>query len=90
MTDDTHMTALHASLTVAPNGRVVIPADIRAALGVKDGGKLIARIENGALVLETIQAAVARAQAMVRKYVPEGTSLVDEFIAERRVEAGRE
>ena len=77
-------------MMVAPNGRVVIPADIRAALGVKDGGKLIARVENGALVLETIQAAVARAQAMVRKYVPEGTNLVDEFIADRRAEAERE
>ena len=90
MADDTNMSGLRASLMVAPNGRVVIPADIRAALGVKDGGKLIARVENGALVLETIQSAVARAQAMVRKYIPEGTSLVDELIAERRAEAERE
>jgi len=84
------MANLRANLTVAANGRIVIPAEIRAALGVKDGGKLIARVENGALVLESIHTAVARAQAMVRKYVPAGTNLVDEFIAERHAEAARE
>ena len=31
-----------------------------------------------------------RAQALVRKYVPENVSLVDELIAERRAEAARE
>ncbi len=84
------MSDLRAHLMVAANGRVVIPADIRAALGVKDGGKLIARVENGALVLETVHAALAKVQAMIREYVPEGTSLVDELIAERRAEAERE
>ena len=84
------MSGVRASLMVAPNGRVVIPADMRSVLGVKDGGKLIARIENGALVLESVQAALAGVQAMVRAYVPEGVSLVDELIAERRAEAERE
>ena len=31
--------------------------------------------------------AIAKIQAMVRRYVPEGKSLVDELIAERRAEA---
>ncbi len=90
MADGTHLSGLRANLTVAANGRVVIPADIRAALGVKDGGKLIARIEDGRLVLETVHTALAKVQAMVRQYVPEGVSLVDELIAERRAEAQRE
>jgi hypothetical protein len=34
--------------------------------------------------------AIAKIQAMVRKYVPEGHSLVDELIADRRAEAERE
>ncbi|MEO0984234.1 MAG: AbrB/MazE/SpoVT family DNA-binding domain-containing protein [Cyanobacteria bacterium J06639_14] len=34
--------------------------------------------------------AIEKIQAMVRRYVPEGTSLVDELIAERRAEAERE
>ena len=34
--------------------------------------------------------ALRRAQEIVAKYVPEGRSLVDELIAERRAEAARE
>ena len=33
---------------------------------------------------------VELARAILRKYVPEGVSLVDELIAERRAEAARE
>jgi antitoxin PrlF len=88
MADDTNMAGLRASLVVAPDGRVVIPAAMRARLGLKDGGKLIARLdEDGVLVLETIHAAVARAQAMVRKYIPDTTGKLDEFIAERHAAA---
>ncbi|MBE9136489.1 hypothetical protein IQ254_04625 [Nodosilinea sp. LEGE 07088] len=36
------------------------------------------------------QSKIAKIQAMVRKYVPEGKSLVDELIADRRAEAKRE
>jgi antitoxin PrlF len=71
------------SLTIAPNGRVVIPANMRAELGVQSGGKVIARLVNGTLILEPIDAAIRRAQQMVRKYIPDGTGIVDGFIAER-------
>jgi hypothetical protein len=36
------------------------------------------------------QSTIANIQAMVRRYVPEGKSLVDELIADRRAEAERE
>ena len=71
-------------LTVARNGRVEIPASMRAELGVQQGDKLIARLMDGVLILEPIDAAIRRAQAMVAKYVPSGSPLVDELIAERR------
>lgn len=38
----------------------------------------------------TVAERIARSQALVRKYVPEGVSLADELIAERRREAARE
>jgi AbrB family looped-hinge helix DNA binding protein len=79
-----------ATLTVAPNGRLVIPAAMRESLGFTNGGKLIARLENGVLILETVEAAVRRAQAMVRKYVPAGVSLADELVAERHAAAKHE
>jgi hypothetical protein len=36
------------------------------------------------------QSAITKIQAMVRRYVPEGKTLVDELIADRRAEAERE
>jgi len=77
----------HSNLTIAPNGRVVIPASMRAELGIQSGGKVIARVVDGTVVLEPIEAAIRRAQAMVRKYIPDSSGIIDELIAERRAAA---
>ena len=37
-----------------------------------------------------LKKAIRRAQERIRRYVPEGVSLADELIAERRAEARRE
>ena len=84
------MTLHQAQLNLAPNGRLVIPVAMRAALGLEAGGKLVARLVDGAIVLEPVGVAIARAQAMVARYVPANVSLVDELIAERRAAAERE
>jgi AbrB family looped-hinge helix DNA binding protein len=75
---------------LGPEGRVVIPAAFRESLGLKEGDVLFARLEDGEIVLLTPEAAMLRAQAIVRQFVPEGVSLVDELIEERRREAERE
>jgi AbrB family looped-hinge helix DNA binding protein len=75
---------------LGPDGRVVIPAAFRESLGLKDGDVLFARLENGEIVLLTPRAAMLRAQAIVRRFVPDGVSLVDELIEDRRREAKRE
>ena len=74
---------------VGPQGRIVIPAHIRQALGIHPGQTLVARVEDGRLVLETREQILARLQAMFA-HVPREVSLVDELIAERREEARRE
>jgi len=79
-----------ANLTIAPNGRVVIPLSMRAELGCQAGGTILARLVNGTVILEPVDAAVRRAQAMVRKYVPKGSGLVEEMISERHAAAERE
>jgi hypothetical protein len=48
------------------------------------------REEDPELARLTLPERIARAQALVCKYVPEGVSLADELIAERRREAARE
>jgi hypothetical protein len=52
--------------------------------------KLVARLVNGALVLEPIDVAIRGAQAMVRAYIPDNAGVVDDLIAERRAAAERE
>ena len=66
------------------------PSDMRAALGIPDGGRVVARLVDGTVVLEPISIAIKRAQDYVRQFVPEGVSLADELIAERRAAADHE
>ena len=71
-------------------GRIVIPAKLRQALSIASGEKLIARVEDGRLILETKESVTAGLQKLFRDAVPKGASLADELIAERRAEARRE
>lgn len=75
---------------VGPEGRVVIPAAYRRLLGVEGGGHVLMILEDGEIRLLGRDAAVRRAQEMVARYIPKGTNLSDELIAERRAEAARE
>lgn len=68
-------------------GRFVVPAAMRAAMGVKAGDKLLATLDHGVLRLESQASVIARVQAAVRPLAPAGVSLADELIAERRREA---
>ena len=72
------------------NGRLVIPARIRAALKMERGGSLVATVENGAVKLEPLAAVIRRVQANVLRYVPEGNDLAAELIEDRRREAADE
>ena len=75
---------------LGPDGRVVIPAPFREALGLKEGDVLFASIDEGEIHLLTSRAAMRRAQAIVRQFVPAGVSLVDELIEDRRKEVEHE
>ena len=78
-------------LKIGPGGRVVIPANMREAMGVSEGDTLLATLVDGELRLLSTGAAVKRAQAIVAAVIPPGgPSLVDELIADRRKEAERE
>lgn len=77
-------------LRIAEDGRVVIPADMRRAMLVDETGMITARVVDGELRVLTPEAALRSLQRMVREAVPEGVSLADELIAERRAEARRE
>jgi hypothetical protein len=63
---------------------------MRQALGLKAGDALFARLEGGEIHLLTPKAAMQRAQALIRQFVPAGVSLVDDLLEERRQEVERE
>lgn len=81
---------LLAKTKINANGRVVIPAAMRQALGLKSGDEVLLRVEDGEIRLYTYAHALESLQAAMRPYIEGKTGLVDEFIRERRAEARRE
>jgi bifunctional DNA-binding transcriptional regulator/antitoxin component of YhaV-PrlF toxin-antitoxin module len=68
----------------------VIPAAYRKALRLQRGDEVLLSLDEAGLHVLPAHLAVARAQALVRKYVDPRRRLAAELIAERRREAGRE
>jgi len=69
---------------VSQNGRVVIPASFRKALGINVGDEVLLRLQDDELRITTQQRRIQRAQRRARRYLKPGTSLVDELLTERR------
>jgi AbrB family looped-hinge helix DNA binding protein len=76
--------SLETRQKVNENGRVVIPAAFRKALGISPGDEVVLRMEDDELRITTMKRRIERAQRRARKYLKPGVSLVDELIAERR------
>ncbi|MDN5797811.1 MAG: AbrB/MazE/SpoVT family DNA-binding domain-containing protein [Intrasporangium sp.] len=77
---------MHATLVLGKQGRLVIPADVRAALGLTPGDQLHLHVDGRRVVLERQQDAAAELRGLASS-VPEARSLVDELLAERRLAA---
>ena len=82
----------HARLKIDSAGRIVIPAEMRAAMMVKPGDTVVAHVVDGEFHIVSPAVALKRVRAFARKWKAEhaGESVVDELIAERREEARRE
>jgi AbrB family looped-hinge helix DNA binding protein len=68
-------------------GRVVIPAPLRRALGVKAGEEFLVEIEEGHLVMRRYDELDEKLWA---KFKHLKGSMAEELLRERRAEAGRE
>jgi AbrB family looped-hinge helix DNA binding protein len=75
----------HTEIQLGNQGRLVIPAAFRQALGFEPGDRLIVRIENGSLILEKADTVKKRLKNRFTG-VPKSISLADELIADRREE----
>ena len=77
-------------LTVGAKGRVLLTAGLRAAMGLKEGDRLVCDLLDGVLTVQSQPRAIRQVQLEMRALVPEGVSVVDEFIADKRREAALE
>jgi len=82
--------ATETRLRINENGRVVIPASFRKALGINPGDEVILQLDDDELRITTMKRRIERAQRHARRYLKPGVSIVDEFLAERREAAKRE
>lgn len=74
---------------VGPDGRVLVPVELRRELDLRPGQALVASADDGRLVLESRDAVLARLQARFDNIDPT-VSLVDELIDDRSSEVDRE
>ena len=77
-------------MRVGQNGRMVIPAAFRRAMGIEVGDEILLRMEDDELRITTQQRRIRRAQRRAQRYLKPGASLVEELLSERREAAGNE
>lgn len=75
------------TIPLQENGRMILPSDLRKALRLKKGDKVIIETQGDRIELTTPQRERRRAQEMFRRFVPAGQNLVDQLITDRRQEA---
>jgi AbrB family looped-hinge helix DNA binding protein len=85
------MSHVERQVVVGDRGRVVLPSEVRAALGLKAGSRMLLSTErDGSLRLRPYRSVADQGRGMLAGLTPVGESMVDELLAERRREAAHE
>lgn len=74
---------------MGPQGRIVVPAELRRELDLDEGSTMTATTEGGRLILEPRSVVLERVRRRFSK-VPRSKGLADELVSDRREEARRE
>ena len=80
------MASQSIDVKVASNGRMILPASVRKAMGLHGDAKVILTIENDQVRLSPIAHGVSRAQALYREHARQARS-TDDFLTDRKAEA---
>jgi AbrB family looped-hinge helix DNA binding protein len=75
---------------ISEKGRLVIPAALRKALGIKVGDEVSLRIEDNELRISTLKNRIERAQRRLQRFAKPGRLMSEELSAERREAAKHE
>lgn len=73
-------------INVAGNGRMVLPASVRKAMGLHGDTKVILTVEDDQVRLSPIGHGVSRAQALYREHAKHARTTND-FLEDRKAEA---
>jgi AbrB family looped-hinge helix DNA binding protein len=84
-----HTIHVDATITLGRQGRLVIPAEIRATLGLSPGDRVHVYLEGNRLIIERPQDAITELRRL-GSGVSGSRSLVEELLAERRAAAESE
>jgi hypothetical protein len=71
-------------LRLRPDGSLPLPSEVVEALGAAPGRRVFATVKDGRLEIIGAETAMRQAQDLVRRYIPAGANVVDDFIAGRR------
>jgi AbrB family looped-hinge helix DNA binding protein len=74
---------------LGPQGRLVVPVELRRELGLEEGTEMAIRSDGRRLILEPRAEILRRLRRRFSK-VPDGINLANELTADRREEARRE
>ena len=75
---------------LAADGRLILPAALRHALGVRPGDTLVIDCDGDSLLVRPFEAVIRETQDYFRQFTTSDVSQVDALIADRRDEAARE
>lgn len=78
------------TVKLSREGRVLIPVDVRADLGLAEGMTLSLRVQDGEIRLFDRAHALRRAQEIAARYKKPGEDVAEELIRERRQYAAGE
>ena len=84
-----HTIDMDATIVLGQQGRVVIPSEVRVALGLAPGDQLHLHVQGDQLLLQRPQDALRQLRRMAPG-VPAKRSFVDELLKERRQAAAQE
>jgi bifunctional DNA-binding transcriptional regulator/antitoxin component of YhaV-PrlF toxin-antitoxin module len=78
------------ALSVGPKGRVLLPVDLRKALGLDEGDVITAWLHDGELRMHSHRHGLRKIQEAARSMPSSAVSASEELIAERRAESAKD
>jgi bifunctional DNA-binding transcriptional regulator/antitoxin component of YhaV-PrlF toxin-antitoxin module len=82
--------AVQQVVELGAGGRLVIPAPMREALGMKIGDRLTVCLDGRQLRIYTFEEGLRQAREIIAKYLPPGADPVEEFLRWKREQAALE